>query len=351
MLQIFQFLPALISFLLTFAGIKIILKIFPKLGLLDKPGEYGLARKPMPYSAGIIFFIVFLICTLIFVDITKPIAGVIFAGLLVTIVSFCDDKLRLSPVLRLIVQVLAGILVVIAGVKIQVINTPFGIPLFLDSFQLNIFGETIWILSAIIIICWLILMMNVMNWLDGIPGLSSGISAIAQISIFILSTQQFHVVDQSAIITISSVLAASCLAFLLFDFYPPKILMGDSGSMFLGFMLGSLSIIAGGKFATALLIMGFPVLDAFWVILKRILSGKSPFKGDFSHFHHRLLRVGLSERGALIFNYVTCAVFAAIALLLNSTFQKFIAFLAVFLIISVVGVITALLTKSQKEVM
>ncbi|MFA6520946.1 MAG: MraY family glycosyltransferase [Candidatus Gracilibacteria bacterium] len=350
MLQVSQFLPAAVSFLLTFAGIKVILKVFPKLGLLDKPGDYGLTRKPVPYSAGIIFFIVFLICTLIFVDITKPIAGVIFAGLLVTTVSFLDDRFKLSPFLRLFVQFLAGVIVVLAGVKIQLINTPFGTPLMLDSFQFKFFTETIWILSGIAIVIWLILMMNVMNWLDGIPGLSSGISAIAQISIFILSMQQFHVVDQSALIIISSVLAASCVAFLIFDFSPPKLLMGDSGSMFLGFMLGALSIISGGKFATALLIMGFPVLDAFWVILKRILRGKSPMSGDLSHFHHKLLNVGLSARKALIFNFAICAVFAAIALLLGTTKGKAIALLSVFLIMGIAGVVVWLLTKRNQRV-
>ena len=102
----------------------------------------------------------------------------------------------------------------------------------MDSFKFQILGQEIWALGAVVIIAWLVLMMNVMNWLDGIPGLASGISTIAQISIFILSARQFNIVDQSAIIAISSVLAASTLAFLFFDFHPPKILMGDTGSMF-----------------------------------------------------------------------------------------------------------------------
>jgi UDP-N-acetylmuramyl pentapeptide phosphotransferase/UDP-N-acetylglucosamine-1-phosphate transferase len=113
--------------------------------------------------------------------------------------------------------------------------------------------------------------------------------------------------------------------------------MGDTGSMFLGFMLGILSILAGGKLATALLIMGFPVLDAFWVILRRIFRRESPFRGDFSHLHHRLLFVGLSERGALLFNYTLCAIFAMIAVALHSTFEKFVAFLAVFAAMTLIG--------------
>ncbi len=321
-------------------------KFFPKWRFMDRPHEYGFSRAPVPYGSGIIFFIVFLITSFLFVDITKPIAGVIFGGLLITFVSFMDDRIRLSPILRLAVQILAGVIVVLAGIKIQLFNNPFGAPIFLDQIQFTLLGEKIWLFSALAIIAWLVLMMNVMNWLDGIPGLASGISTIAQLAIFFLSIQQFHIVDQSAVITISSVLAASTFAFLFFDFPAPKILMGDAGSMFLGFMLGVLSILAGGKLATALLIMGFPVLDAFWVIAKRLIRGQSPFRGDISHFHHRLLFVGLSERGALFFNYMICAIFAMIAVALRSTFEKFVAFLAVFAVMLLVGLFLFFRRKS-----
>lgn len=339
------FIPPVFSILVTLGGILMMLKFFPKFKLLDRPHEYGLSRKPVPYSGGIIFFFVFLIGTFLFVDITKPIAGLIFGALLIAFVSFMDDRLRLGPWFRLIVQILAAVIIILAGVQIQLFKNPFGAsPILLDTISFQFLGQEIWLFSGIAIVLWLILMMNVMNWLDGIPGLSSGISTIAQISLFILSSRQFHVVDQSAVITISSMLAVSTLVFLFFDFPTgsrgtPRVLMGDTGSMFLGFMLGSLSIIAGGKLATALLIMGFPVLDAFWVILKRLFSGKSPLRGDFSHFHHRLLQAGLSERKALILNYFFCVIFAVIALTLDSAFEKFIAGLAVFFAMTAVGLL------------
>lgn len=332
--------PPLLAFILTLIGVWLMRRYFPQLGLLDKPHDYGITnRAPIPYSGGIIFFLVFLVTTFIFVDISKPIAGVIFAGLLITTISFLDDRFRLSPWLRLFVQFLTGATVVLAGIKIQLINTPFGQPLMLDSITFNVLGQEIWLLSALAIIAWLILSMNVMNWLDGIPGLASGVSTIAQFSLFLLSTQQFHIVDQSAVITISSVLAASTLAFLIFDFYPPKILMGDSGSMFLGFMLGTLSILSGGKLATAILIMGFPILDAVWVIMRRLLQGRSPLRGDYTHFHHRLLGMGLSERKALILNYLLCALCAGIALSLHSTLAKFIAFAGVLIVMMIASIL------------
>jgi UDP-N-acetylmuramyl pentapeptide phosphotransferase/UDP-N-acetylglucosamine-1-phosphate transferase len=122
--------------------------------------------------------------------------------------------------------------------------------------------------------------------------------------------------------------------------------MGDAGSMFLGFMLGILSILGGGKLATALLIMGFPVLDAIFVIFMRLLRGTSPFHGDLSHFHHRLLRVGLSPRASLMFNYFFCILFAAIALTLNSTFEKFLAFLGALILMSIIGLIILMYNRS-----
>lgn len=325
-------IAGIFAFVFAFVFLKFALKFFPKLGLIDRPADYGLQRSPIPYSAGLVFFFICVFAALFFVDINRQILGVLAAGGLITAVSFLDDRLRLNPVFRLAVQFLAAAVVIFAGVKIQLFNNPFGgSPIYLDAIQFDFFGQTIWLFSALAIAVWLILMMNVMNWLDGIPGLASGVSVIAQVSVFILSIQKFNTTDQSTVIIFSAALAAASAAFLIFDFYPPKLLMGDSGSMFLGFMLGVLSILAGGKLATALLIMGFPVIDAFAVILKRILRRQSPLKGDFSHFHHNLLRVGLSERKALIVNYILCASFASIALFLHSTFAKAIAFAGVFL--------------------
>lgn len=340
------FSPIAFSLVLSFICVKLALRYFPQFKFLDKPRAYGLKRSPVPYGTGIVFFIVFLVSTVLFVDVSKQIVGVLLASFLITFVSFIDDRIKLSIGLRLTVQVLAALLVVLAGVKIQLISNPFGNPILLDSLKFNFLGEQIWVFSAIFIVFWLVMMMNVMNWLDGIPGLASGVSTIAQFSLFLLAIGQTHVTDQSAIITISGVLAASTFMFLIFDFHPPKLLMGDSGSMFLGFMLGVLSILAGGKLATAILIMGFPILDAFWVIFKRILKGKAPVVGDYTHFHHILLRVGLSERNALIFNYSVCFIFAVIALFLDTTFSKFLAFVGVFILMAAV---TMFLNKKSER--
>jgi len=130
---------------------------------------------------------------------------------------------------------------------------------------------------------------------------------------------EYHVVDQTTVATLAIIVSSMCLAFWIFDFHPAKILLGDTGSMLIGFLLAVFAIFAGGKVATAFLVLGFPILDAFWVITRRIVKGQSPMKGDLKHLHHRLLEVGLSERKALILIYLLCAFFGGSAIFLGTT--------------------------------
>ncbi|KKU80356.1 MAG: Glycosyl transferase family 4 [Candidatus Peregrinibacteria bacterium GW2011_GWA2_47_7] len=335
------------SFLFTLVGTLTALALFPRLKLLDHPELHGLDRAPIPYSGGLVLFFSFLFSTLIFIDLSKQVVAVIFAALLIAFVSFLDDRFFLSPFLRLGAQFLAGVIVVLGGIGIRSITNPFGQPIVLDAIRVEMFGAEVWLLSAAVIILWLILMMNVMNWLDGIAGLTSGVGVIASLVLFVLSVQGFHTVDQTTIVIFSISLAASLLAFWFFDFWPPKILMGDTGSMLVGFLLGVFAVFSGGKLATVLLIMGFPVLDALWIIARRIFSGRSPFRGDLKHFHHRLLRVGLSPRRALIFNYVLCALFGAIALFMDSAQQKALALVFLFACMIVAALFVVFLEKKR----
>lgn len=343
------FFPALFSFLFTFIGTTLALKFFPKFGLLDRPEKYGLTRSSIPYSGGIILFFSFLFSTLLFIDIDVKVLGLLLGALLITFVSFWDDRFSLSPFLRLATQIGIGIIIVLAGTKIQLLTNPFGDPFLLDTIKFQLFGQEIWFFSAVFIVAWLVLMINVMNWLDGLQGLASGVGAIGSLVMFILSIQGFHTVDQTTITILSISLFFSLLAFWIFEFPPAKILMGDTGSMFLGFLLGMFAIFSGGKVATALLIMGFPVLDALWVILRRILTGKSPMRGDLRHFHHRLLRAGLSEKAALLLNYGLSITFGGIALFAQNTRGKFIALLTLFVIMIVTGSMVSLLEKASSK--
>jgi len=140
------------------------------------------------------------------------------------------------------------------------------------------------------------------------------------------------------------IIAGASFAFLLFDFPKPKVLMGDSGTMFLGLMIAVMAIFSGGKLATAFIVLAIPILDAAWTILRRLLQKKSPFKGDFQHFHHELMRAGLSERQVNLFYYAISLGFGFTALYLQSL-GKLIAIIILFVLMVLVRLF--LLDKKQ----
>ncbi|MBI5755056.1 undecaprenyl/decaprenyl-phosphate alpha-N-acetylglucosaminyl 1-phosphate transferase [Candidatus Peregrinibacteria bacterium] len=324
----------LLTGILTLAAIK----LFPKFGLLDRPEKYGLTRKSIPYYGGLILFAVFLVSALLFLDFDRRLLGVVLAAALMVAVSLWDDYRQVNPWIRLGVQVFSALLLLLFGVGISEIRNPFGGFLNLETAQISLpFGLTLPLLGAIFTVFWVVLITNTLNFLDGLNGLASGVSAIGFTILFVLSVKPaFHVIDQSAFAVISLILAVSAFAFLLFEFAPAKILMGDTGSMFLGFMLATMGIFSGGKIATAFLVLGFPILDAFWVILRRIFSGQSPLKGDLRHLHHRFLQAGFTERQTLLIIYLLCVIFGGIALFLE-TFEKIEALFALIILMSVLG--------------
>ena len=343
--------PGLLAFILTLVLTAIALRVFPKFGLMDKPHKYGLKRPPIPYSGGIILFLVFLALVVFFLDLEKHLLGVLIGGGMIVSMSFLDDRYGLSPFLRLGVQILAGFTVVLSGVGIAAVSNPLGGIISLDTWQIPIaLGETVYhfvVFADLLTILWIVAMVNTMNWLDGIPGLTSGISAIGAGVMFLLAIRpNFHYIDQTEAATLAVIVVGAAFAFWWFDFSPPKILMGDTGSMFLGFMLAILAIFSGGKIATAFLVMGFPLLDFAWVILRRLWKRQSPFKGDFGHFHHRLLRAGFTERQSLGLIYCVCAVFGGAALFLG-TEQKLIA-VGVMLVL-MVGLGTFVVLRGQRS--
>lgn len=347
-------LPALFAFVLTFCLVLAVLKLFPKWGLMDRPINYGLKRKPIPYYGGVAIFLAFTVSVLLFVKLDLTLAGFLLAGTLIAIVSFIDDYRGLSPILRLIVQIMAALLLVAVGVGIQSISNPLGDPIVLDQLKITFSLDHIYQISvfgALFTVVWVVLIVNTMNFLDGLNGLSSGVAVIAALSLFLLSIRpgiHYDIVSQMPVAMMSIILFSSALAFWIFDFHPAKILMGDTGSMFLGFVLATLAIFSGGKVATAFLVMGFPLLDAVWVVLRRIFSGKSPMKGDKKHLHHRLLEIGLSNRKALMLIYALCAGFGGIAVFLEGV-QKVYAIGVMFIFMFIMGGVAVWLGKNKKE--
>lgn len=347
------FLIGLSAFILTFLSILVALKAFPKLGLLDRPEKYGLKRKPIPYPGGILLYLIFAALALVFFEPTLKLIGLLIGGGLLVVVSFIDDRVELPAWLRLFVQIMVGVIMVAVGIGVETITNPFGGYLALNQIEMTInwgpFTSTLMLFSAIFTVLWIVLIVNTMNWLDGIPGLVSGITVLASLTLFFLSISDM--VSQPEIATMAIIVAMMALAFWLFDFHPPKILLGDSGSMFFGLLLAVMAIFSGGKIATAFLILGFAILDALYVIIHRIFNKRAPWKGGewdkyrkAVHLHHRLLQVGMSERQVLILVYVLSAIFGITALFVG-TRGKFWAIV----VLAIASIVLGMILKVRRK--
>lgn len=237
--------------------------------------------------------------------IDKPIAGIIIALIFILILGVWDDLRELGWKTQFFFQISLVIFIFIMGIRIDYITNPLG-------GIVNLENETFFLPSLLLVLGWVVISMNSMNWIDGIDGLSGGITLIGALTIFFLSLKPE--VNQPPVGIISAALIGSILAFLVFNFNPSRIMAGTSGSMFFGFILAVLAIFAGTKIATALLIMTVPIVDAFWVIFERIRNGKSIFEPDKRHLHHKLLELGWSQRKICLFFYFITSVVAVIAL-------------------------------------
>ncbi|MBU0727628.1 undecaprenyl/decaprenyl-phosphate alpha-N-acetylglucosaminyl 1-phosphate transferase [Patescibacteria group bacterium] len=348
------FLPGISAFILTILSVLIALKVFPKLGLLDKPEKYGLKRKAIPYPGGILLYLIFVFLTLMFFESTLKLVGLLIGGGILVLISFIDDRHSLPAWLRLFVQILVAIIMVVVGIGVETITNPFGGYIALNQFKFFLqFGDTtvtIMALSGIFTVAWIVLIVNTMNWLDGIPGMTSGITTIGGLTLFFLSISE--TVNQPEVATLALIVAMIALGFWIFDFYPPKIIIGDSGSMFFGLLLAVLAIFSGGKIATAFLILGFPILDAVYVIIYRIYKRQAPWKGGewdkyrkAVHLHHRMLQFGLSERQVLGVIYLLCAAFGISALFLGTQGK----FWAIVIIFGLTFIISLILRAKRKK--
>jgi UDP-N-acetylmuramyl pentapeptide phosphotransferase/UDP-N-acetylglucosamine-1-phosphate transferase len=314
--------------------------LFGRLGLVDMPGPRRVHKKPVPRGLGVAIFLAFLvgIGATYFLPVdrqpqeTERILLMVIGAAIVVGVMLVDDALNLGPGTKLVWQVMAAAVVVLPrlrsedhGIVIGQINFPF------------VGTVTFPILIAIVLtFIWLIGMMNVMNWVDGLDGLAGSVTLVACIVLFIHTFWGPDNVPQFTISLLPLALGAAVLGFLPFNWHPAKVVMGDAGAMFLGFALGIISIIGGAKIATALLVLGLPLLDGVWVTVYRLVNGRSPMRADMGHLHHRLLRAGLSQPQVVMVVSGVSASFGALALLLPNRELK----LASFVFIGVLLLIT-----------
>jgi len=317
----------LASFILSLIFTFFTLKLAKKLNITDKPeGERKLHDREVPLLGGLAIFLSFWVIVgyiSFFTDIfqkqihPRELVGVFMGSCILMVLGFFDDEKNLSPGLRLLISCLAAGIAVMGGVDLQKITNPFGGVINLDIFGVDLFGYGhIFILADLIVFFWLLGMMYTTKILDGLDGLTTGIVFIGSLMIASLSnTVKFH---QPETFILALVLAGACLGFLFFNFYPAKIFLGEGGSLLLGFLLGVLAVIAGGKIATALLVMAIPILDLARVIFMRLRHGQPIYKGDRRHLHFQLIDAGLGHRQSVILFYLIAFAFGFTTLFLQS---------------------------------
>jgi UDP-GlcNAc:undecaprenyl-phosphate GlcNAc-1-phosphate transferase len=326
------------AFGLTFVLHVLALRFFPRWGFLDFPERYGLQRARLPYPTGILAPVVFLVCLLWREQASVQVLGLACGVVLLATCSFVDDRRRLSPGLRLGVQLSLGVLLFVTGTRLYSLTNPVagllgGAVLPLDTWVFEWPGVAalpLW--SGLFTIGWIGLTTNALNWFDGIPGQTSAVSALGFLTIGLLSLSAR--VNQPEIAVLALVLSAIACACLCFDFPPPRVVTGDSGAMFFGFLLGVLTIYAGGKVATAFLAFGVPLTDALVVGGLRVAAGRSPFRGSAAgeHLHHLLLAHGWTPRQIVIGTTLLGVAFGGTALFL-STVEKFLAALGLLVVL------------------
>lgn len=294
----------LFSFFLSFLLVLLIKKFFGKGGKLLRFG-----------GAAIILSFVVAVIFNGYLVLDWPKIGILISSVLILACGLIDDIFNLSWKKQLAFQLAAIAIIIVAGMSVDYVTNPFsrGDVLRLDMFKISIGELELSVIGSLFITFWLLFLMNAVNWLDGVDGLAGGVSLISAATLFFLSVSA--TVNQPSFAVVATIIFGSVLGFMIFNFPPAKILMGTSGSVFLGFIIGILAIFSGGKIATTMMVLGLPISDALWVISRRLAAGESIFKGgDRRHFHYRLQDMGWSSRQILFFYSFISALLGVLAL-------------------------------------
>jgi len=343
-----------LAFTLAAVITPLIKRVAAKFKVYDLPGPVRkIHNRPVPFLGGLAVYLSFLIALLIYLKFghvnfhivpVKFFLGIIFGGLVLVIGGALDDKFTLPPKILWLFPAIASAIIVWSGigVGIKFITNPFGGVININhNFQFLIFNFQ---LSALLVWLWMMGMIFTTKLLDGLDGLCSGIALIGGLTMFLISLGPK--VNQPITASLAIIFSGVLLGYLIYAFNPASIFLGEGGSTFLGFALGVFSIILGAKIATALLVMGIPILDVAWVIVRRIWYHRSPFLGDRQHLHFRLLDIGLSQRQAVLVLYGISAVFGGVAVFLQSL-GKLIALVILFCVMLFLAISTVILYKRQ----
>lgn len=323
--------PLLLSLGVATIVTPLVMYLYKKRGWIDDPKKAKhpkvIHSKAVPRGGGIVIFVGVFVASLAFLTFDKRLVGIILGATVLMFTGLVDDVKDLNPYLRMVLLLVAALCVVGSGIGIAYINNPLGggvIHLNQPQIAFELFGgtHTIWILSDLFALIWIVWNMNIVNWSKGLDGQMPGFVGIAAFVIALLSLRFSSDPSQLEVTRLALIVSGAFFGFLIWNMFPQKIMAGFGAGSLAGYFLAVLSILSGAKVATALLVLGIPTIDAFFVIGRRLLSGKSPVWGDRGHLHHRLLDLGWGKRKIALFYWLTTAALGFLSLQLNSR-QKF----------------------------
>ena len=347
-------LPWIVAFIFSFVTTPVVIKFGKRLGIIDDPNKNKHVKVihtyPIPRGGGIPIFIALLATSLIFLNLDKHIIGILIGATILVVMGFLDDRYNLNPYLRLAIGFVAAEIPILAGIGIAFVSNPFGGIIDLSHPQINfvLFGmpHSIWLLSDLFAIFWITFLMNIVNMgAKGVDGQLSGVVVISALTIALIALKFSGDSSQWPVIVLAAITAGAYLGFLPWHIFPQKIMPGYGGSSLAGYLLAILSILSTTKVGVLLVVLGVPLIDTGYTIIRRISQGKSPVWGDRGHLHHKLLDAGLSKTQVTLFYWGVTALLGILALNLNTASKLYTMIgIAVFL-----GGLILFLTKKNAD--
>ena len=315
----------LVAAIVAFIATPVVRSLAFKIGAVDVPKDNRrMHNHPIPRMGGLAIFFGFILSALIFVPLSTPVRGMLLGGVIIVILGIFDDIYALPALPKFFVQIAAALVAVLMGNQIDILSNP------------NIFSsEPYWVLgiwSIPISGLWIVGITNAVNLIDGLDGLACGVSTISSMTMLVIALT----VAEAQVAILMAALAGACIGFLPYNLNPAKIFMGDTGSPFLGVVLATVSIQGLFKsyaiisFAVPFLVLGLPIFDTCFAILRRLARGQSPMAPDRGHIHHRLIDMGFTQKQAVAVLYLISAILglSAVVLTTNNAMKAMLFLLA-----------------------
>ena len=309
---------------IAFAVTPVVKALAGKIGAIDVPRDNRrMHDHPIPRLGGLAIFLGFILSVLIFLPITTAMRGMLMGSVIIVILGVFDDVKNLPARFKFVVQIMAALVAVYAGNRIEVISNP------------NVFSDnpywTLGVWSIPVTVIWIVAITNAVNLIDGLDGLACGVSTIGILTMYTISV----LLAEVDVVVAMAALAGACIGFLPYNLNPAKIFMGDTGSMLLGYLLAAFSVqglfkfYAVISFAVPFLMLGLPIFDTTFAIVRRLAHGQSPMHADRGHVHHRLIDMGFDTKQSVAILYALSAVLGLSAVVVATSGESKVIILAI----------------------